>query len=562
MTIYQTTPPNEIPAISKPQQVAKGLASQPSAVTQLQQALGINSPGGAGKSTIKNIPTTPEQIDQSLSVTENTPEAQMLDGQIWKVAVTITNHSPPVKPVLVPGNYIHELVVEHSIIDPCFWKGSMIIRSNRFGILEGENPDDNISLEMLFRGDGKDEILIELSPLFADVELPAETWTVKSEFIVYDTEEIPWNQGAGMAKKIYFWHKAYNLMLEKGSSFSTARYSNIANISQASNEQRKIPVGLAIKKVLEHGGLTEYIDHTEWDDGYIDSKIFYTSSAGQSLLSTLNDILPYFVSSDQTPGILYFHRGKNKFQLISLKKFFDNAGIYEPGSLYYETFAVGTGDAGEQDGPVSPNKTPKINNSKFDYAIYIKKYSTIKDNSYIVTDPAGSDSMETFITTPYHTYDHKNKTFHVFYKDSEIKQFKTFFKRTYSDKLLPGIKGAPLIVLNSSKKAQKRVNPKYTSLANKTREIASRLGQNFLTLSTLFLNLGITFTVQGSTHRHAGRFVGLEKNKNSDNKYDFRLLGQWFVTSVTTRWQEDQLYNEITANKVSSFQDLKFNEDA
>lgn len=565
MAIFENPLPNEIissVASATKAGAIKGLASQPGVVQQLQQAGGINV-RGASKALAKNVPVTIEEIEQNLSIQENIPEAQFLDSQMWKLSITVTNYSPPVKPVFIPGNYIHELVLEHNVLDPCFWKGSMVVTSNRFGILEGEDPDDNVNLEMLFRGDGKDEILVEIKPLFGgEVELPQETWDIKSEFIVYDTEDIPWKGETGTAKKIYFWHKSYNLMLEKNPVFSTAFYSLQKDITKATNEQRMLPVGDAIKKLFIQSGLESYIDQEEWDDGNLSSKIFHTSSAAGNVLDSLHEMLPYFVSKNGDPGILYFHRGKNKFQLLSIKKFFENAGITDPGKYYYETFMVGSADAGEINTNITPNKTPVQSGSKYDYAIMMKKYNVIQDNSYVLTEAGGADSLESMVSTMQHSYNHKNKRFNVYYKDSEIKSYKAYFKKTYTDKLTPGSKGSPLITLNTAKKTQQRVKQRFNESISTGIETIKFLGRNYLTLSTLYLNLGISFRVQGSTHRHAGRFIGLEKNKNSDNKYDYRLLGQWFVTSVITRWQENQLYNEITANKVSSFEDLNFNEDA
>ncbi len=522
--------------------------------------------------TVNAIPTPKERQLQGgggsrpgeveLSVTENTPAAQFLDNQLWKISVSITNYSPPVKPVFIPGNYIHELVLEHDIIDPCYWRGSMIVTSNRFGILEGENPEDNLNLEMLFRGDGRDEMLIELVPLFADsVELPPETWEIKSDFIVYDVEDIPWKDGGGMAKKIYFWHKAYALLTERGAPFSTAKHANVSNKSIATNEERMLPVGEAIKYLLEDCNLKQYIDYDEWDIGATESRIFYNSSPGSTSLDSLHDILPYYVSSDGGPGLLYFNRGRNKFQLLGLRKFFDNAGKSTPGKYYYETFMLGTGDSGTLDTNITPNKTPTINASRYDYANMLKKYNIIRDNSYIVTETSGADSMESFVSQMVHTYNHKDKIFNTIYKESEIQNHKKLFKKNYTDKLLPGAGGQPLMVLNSAKKNQSRVSQRFISSIDKQFNIIEKVGGNYLTLSTIFLNMGINFKVQGSTHRHAGRFVGIEKNKNSDNKYDHRMLGQWFVTSVITRWRDNQLYNELVANKVSSFSNLRFNEE-
>lgn len=520
---------------------------------------GSSEPGGGGGGGSAANGGAPQV---ALSVTENTPAAQFVDNQLWKISVVATNYSPPVRPVFIPGNYIHELVLEHSVVDPCYWKGSMIVTSNRFGLLESTNPDDNLNLEMIFRGDGKDELLIELSPLFpGSTELPPETWEIKSEFVVYDSEDIPWNGGATMAKRVYFWHKAYNLMIERGVPFSTAYHAGLQDITKGTNEDRMVPAGRAIKKLLEDAELQQYIDYNEWDEGAPTSKIFYNSSSGHSVQDSLLDLIPFYISSDGGPGFMYFHRGKNKFQMISLKKFFDNAGISTPGKYYYETFTIGTADTGTDDTNITPNKTPTIDVSKTEYSINLKKYNLIKDNSYTLTEPSASDSMQTAISHMMHTYNHKTKTFVVSYKNSEIKNVREYFKKNYTDKLLPGPRGFPLLPLNNAKKTQSRVDQRFESSIDKTLDTVNKLGRNYMLLGGLLLNLGVNFKVKGSTHRHAGRFIGLEKNKKSDNKYDYRLLGQWFVTNVITRWKGGELSSEITGNKVSTFDDLRFNEE-
>jgi hypothetical protein len=544
--------PNEAPVPTQGTLVLPAPAQSSSVAQSINNSLpsfsALNSPG------------------PKIGINENDTSSQDVDSQIWKILVGISNFSTP-QPAYIPPTYIYELVLEHSVIDPCYWRGSAIIKSNRFGILT--NPEDNpdvpssVDGEVVLRGDGKDELYVEIVPIFpGSEELDPNTWKIASNFIIYDSEEIP--HQLGMAKKIYFWHKAYNTMLEKSSTFTGVSLSTEQDIYLKNNEDRMQSVSEIIQGLLIASGLEEYIDFDEWDVGDPKNKMFFTSEGNNTVLGEIYRLLPYFISEAGHPGLLYFHRGLNKFQLIGLSNFFEKAGTSSPGDYYYETFIIRTGDTGTADGiDVTPNKTPTISgtSSTASNAILLKKYSFIKDDSYTLSDQSGADSIESSISHMTHTYDHKTKKFKVFFKDSEIETYKDFFKTNYAEKLLTASSGNPLFVLNSTKKEQLRTKSKFVTHINKTEDTIKYIGRNQLVLSTLFLNLGITFRAQGSTHRHAGRFIGIDKYKGSDNRYDYRLLGQWFVTSATTRWVNNELVNEITGNKVTSYEDLRFEEN-
>lgn len=505
-----------------------------------------------------------------LSIEENSIDSQFVDGQIWKIRVELDNGS--VEPQLIPSNWIHEFVLEHSITDSCYYRGSMIVVCNRFGVAgdsvdDRTPPDQNEESELVLRGDGRDIIKINIKPIFPDgTELPNEIWEINSEFVIYDSQDINWKQETAMAKKLFFWHRGYQAMIEQNAVFSTSTYTDLVTPERApfvSNENRMMTCGLAIKKLLESAGLGDFIDYSQegWDDGDPESKVFYTSGSNNNVLESVYELLSMYVSSNKDPGVFYFNRGTNKFQLLSLQSIFEKAGQTDPGDFYYETFYIGSSESGSEEVEVGARRTPAPQDSSLNKNINLKKYNLIRDNSYTLTDPSGAASSNCNVSQMVHTYDHKTKTFKASYERSEIKGFRDRFATDYTNKLMQAAGGEPLLPLNSTKKEQKIIRQVYSTSTNKEYSGIKEIGNNYLLMSSLLLNLGIEFKVQGSSHRHPGRFIGLDKFKNTNNKYDHRLLGQWFVTNTILRWKDSELYNEIAANKVVSFKALDFEED-
>lgn len=532
------------------------------------------------------ITTTPTRPDPSQNLPELVKQkaAIDIDGQIWEVKALIDNLSVA-QATDIPITSIHELTIEHDVLDPCFIRGSMIVTANRFGGVTisgdapaGENPDtDTPENEIVIRGDGRDYLSITLAPVFDGAsEFPPEVWRFHNEFVIYDSEDIPWKDQTVQAKKLYFWHVGYQSLIETDSVFSTGDYpldhvDTSVPVEFKTDQQRTMTVSTAIKRLLQTAGLQRYIDESEWDVGSDASRIFYTSNGTESILDTIQNILPYFVSSEGDPGILYFNRGKDlgggfpgAFQLISIKKLFQEVGLSGAArSFYFETFIVGTADSGETDSEVTgeyksifPTDGGGVEND-----IFIKKYNLIQDNSFVLTDPASTDSTESLVSQVIHTYDMRDKAFKYCFVNSDILNFRDRFRRDYTQIFHPQAQGRPLLTLNRIKKENSRLNHRFVTSPDKTYEVIQQVGNSHLLRSALFLNLGISFKIQGSTHRHPGRFIGLEKLKTSNNRYDYRLLGVWFVTNTTIKWQEGSLYNTIAAVKVSSHRDLELEED-
>lgn len=515
-----------------------------------------------------------ELEENSAGVTENNSDLVgdeeglstiFINNDYWRMRVAFNNFDKKVKPFVLQNSQIAEIAFEHNITGLDYLKGYITIRSKRIGNLLF---NDELNTEFVFRGDGKDEVYLDLKPQYnADPnKFPEEIWFTKLDFVIYNIEDIPVQDGH--YKRVHFWHKPYHILKTRHAPFSTADYlatQNNTDISQLNNEDRKIYTGDAIRHILRSVGLENFIDTDNWDRG--SSKIFHTSFLNNSAETEITYLLQHHTSEEgDHPCLFYYNRGINKFQLLPLPTFFEKAveSKKDPGEYQLEHFWIVPTNAGLEDAESTPIQRAPLRAEdigRFDRDIKIRSYSFIGENEYTLVDMSGNDSMQTLISRPVHTYNHDSKEFLTFVPDNDITNVKQYFSNNYTSNLFPVGKSSPLFVLNKDKTDNVVNYHAMTPFENKSVESLLNYGRNFITQSAVFLNLGISFSTNGSTHRHPGRFIAIEKNRNTENKYDYKLLGQWMVTKVAFTFRKDKMTNYLTAVKVNTYGDLKFNED-
>ena len=478
------------------------------------------------------------------------------ENDIWNIKITLRNFSMNEDLVIADNNLV-ELAINHNITEDSYLKGFATINVKRLGF----SLFDQLNNEFIFRGDGKDEIDIEINPQYQKDELPEEIWFTDLKFCVFDVEDLPADDGH--YKRIHFWHKPYFILKTQEAGFSTANYieNNETPVYLLNNSDRQIPTGLAAKHLLEEAGLSEYIDEDNWDIG--SSKTFYTSPPGTSIIEAIKKVLSNHTSEDGLhPCLFYYNRGINKFQIIPLPDFFEKAGKEDPGEYQIEHFWINPGDVGLNDLTPREYKAPIIDDpATFDRDIKNQYMSRINETDYTLIDMSGNDSSIALTDRAIHSYDFAKKKFDMYVEQNTIESAKEYFKKEYTEKLYPGEMGSPLFILNKDKKESKVLNHLYFDITTNSSTSLISKGRNFLARAAIFLNLGIEFKVPGSTHRHPGRFIAIEKNSDTENKYDYKLLGQWFVTGTVFSWHRGQMTNYITAVKTNTYRDLKFNED-
>lgn len=485
---------------------------------------------------------------------------KILGQQLWKYKVVMLNHMQRYE---VPTRAIKTLTIEDDFLT---WplRGSIVI-DNR---LEGFERSSDFDKFYYIRSDARDEISIEMEPVISKGTLPEKIWKIDMIGVVYDVEDLPHIDMTIKAKRFYFWDKRFQNLLEKNIQWSTATGKRfISNacptpVAHASDSDRAMYTGEAIASILSEVGYEDIIDKSKWEWGK--GKINFVAKSDWSAWDCINYILQQQISNDDKFDIcsLYWNRGDKKLNLTPMWKFFEEAGVNEPKKLQIEHmfFEDPISDAIEL---VTPNKAPLSLEKSFEKDIKADDFNKIKN--YRFSQTSGLDNAMAFVSRPVYSHWHKNKQFDVDVKENEIKNVKEkYFKKNYVSRVL-SVGNFPVMTMNKTKTDQKSIKPQFSNISTidpKTdRYIRSLEGRGKILYAGLFLNQNLVIRMQGSTHRIAGTFIGIDRAKtSSDNVYDYQLCGQYFVTNVKHIIQQQKYINDITMIKVHSYDKLPVNE--
>lgn len=484
-------------------------------------------------------------------------------------------HNPDGGEVILNPQAVLQLVIEDELL---FWPiRGFFIYENPMEMFERKPTNEEIMITGLpsavstglknlepykFRNDGNDFLDITIRPINEEgkdntlTHIPPEIWEIRYKCVIYDKDDLPGPDLTRKVKKFYFWDADYQKMLEKSISWSTATSKiNPSTLvpnyqaSLATDEQRKMPTGLAIKSILQDMNLS--VDETNFDVG--STKIFYTAPHTHNVWDNLEYILNQHISSknhnNDRVDLCLFDKDRftQKFELMPMSKYFENAGhqTYVPGKYQIEHLFFEDMGAPR----FNPLKSPILMTLTTDKDV---KISQIKNYSFV--DMAAGDNTEKMSTSPVYTYDFKTKTFGINFKYSNIQYLEESIKTNYiKDKVLS--KGEyPLLTLNTNKLQNTKINPIF-SVRNDVAAVQAK-GLGKLLYDSLFLNQCLHFDVQGATMRRSGRFVAIDRQTFSDNNLDYKLCGQWFMTKIHHNFINDMYMNEVIAIKIHSYDNL------
>lgn len=497
---------------------------------------------------------------------ENDKTVTVIDTQGFRFTVYIYNGQD--KPTPLNKAVIKSLIIEENVKD-WFIKGFLIIE-DKFNILqrpwttEREPPEGML---YKFRNDGNDSLLITVQPVLdgqPQDALKPEVWNIELSLAIYDVQDFSFGDETALKyKKLYFWERDYQTMMENKIPWSTA--SMVENPANKTDRDKMVFTGDAIKELITTALGPEQQFNADWDKG--SSKIFYTSSSEDAINDSLLYLYKSHVSSIKGGNtgdfsILSRNRFSKEWNLEPLNSIFGKAvANNKPGVYQLEHFFIG-GNTQELEGQVqsiSPYKTP-INKDaiSLEKNIHLGQYSTIV--SYQFVDMASIDNVKVLNSTPVY---HNNNLIHQFdmdFENHDIGNVKDYIQTNYVNKLKHAIKPEVLLTLNKNKLEGRIVNPVYSFGKTSTDRLAN--GQNTMLMSSLYLNQCIVFTVQGMTHRTSSRFIGIDRLfGETENDFDNRLLGQWYVLSCKHIFIEDRYVNEITAVKIHSCEPRKIDDN-
>lgn len=467
---------------------------------------------------------------------------------------------------------IKELVIEDSF-DSFFHQGYIVL-DNTFDYLERNDPqaanelDSNSNRGFLFRGDSRDFLMVEIKPRVSpsstsdtDSFITDEIFRMNFVFSIYNNEEINDNTPGRKHKILYFWDNYYEILKEKNVDFSTSELLQ-GDVTQLTNDQRQVFTGDAIRGLLE-----KTFDKTEgpgitiseeWDQG--STGIFFSAPSQYKALDSLNYLMSRHVSTqgnNYDQCFLEIERNSRAFKLASLKSFFDKAysSNGDTGSQYYlETYIIGEYNDSTNTIPVQEIRfTPRI-------GAYFNLWNNL--THYTSDFMPGIHSQEALVTRIVHSYNNGEKAFNLDIERNTVEAAMDVYNKNYvntlrgnrtpSNNFLPGV----------LKQKNKNIKNVYSVSSTNTDQRLSA-GRNKFLRASLFLNQMLTFSTAGSTHRQAGRFIGLDRQGAIQvNDFDSKVLGIYFIINVRHVFKDGDYTNEIKCVKTYANSNIFLNNNA
>ena len=508
---------------------------------------------------------------------------------------------------------IKSFVIEDSFYN-FFHKGYIVI-DNKYDVVErpvfnGTNPtdQDTFTQQFVFMGDSRDWIDIQIMPLGENNELLTEKtehhFSIFIQAAVYDVEDVPTDTPDVKYKKLYFWDKYYEYLRERNTAWSTSDVINnviqggiqaetstannetynanisqiknlqVKNISNFSNDQRRIPTGEAIKRFLaavfadqddypiffpgenfnETGEITlspDIIDgDTNWDIG--STTIFFSSPARYKDIDSLNYLLDRHVSnkdSEYDQVFLRIDRSKRCFTMRSLYDYFKaayNEGTDSGGPYYIETVKLGGYDDEAKTAYAQiADYTPKTN--------YFQLLQSGTANNFTLESSVGALTQSKINSKIVHSYDLASKQFNIDNRANSMKKTMESYQRLFVESIKSN--RWTNIVPGRTRMKNKNIEHVFTIVDNDPIQRIS-FGKHDTLYACIFANNQVRFKARGNTARQAGRFIGVDRDGSSPfSAFDQKFLGIYFITEVKHIFEGNTYTNEVVCTK--TYTDLK-----
>jgi hypothetical protein len=464
----------------------------------------------------------------------------------------------------------NDLIIEEDIFD---WKvkGSITINTP-YDSFERESKEASTAthakkeqLVYKFRNDGRDTLFISIKPKIDNSNIFTDKkWRLEIETVIYDVQDLPHETITQKSKKIYFWEKAYQMMTEKNSDFSTAiAGSNTGNTNsdQTDNGARSLKTGEAIMELFKgDDDFKKFVSSsTDWDNGSEKNKIQFSTPNGFKFLNSLEYLLNYHISDEahnNQPCIFKFERAEatmkpKQFSLMPISSYFEKAGKEQNSPKEYQTEHFFLREFSDEDASPALLKAPLSNDSSTE--IKADEHNIIRD--YRLVDMSGSSYARNLVNYRTVAFNTTQGQFNEEGKKHVPDEYKKFFKESIQNNILTDNTSDRLPVtpfIGTGTNTQSVYSLREYDIARYSE------GRNKMIKHYLFSNLAITFATRGLTVRQPGRFFGLSKQNSNDKEFDHKLEGQYFVTNVIHCFNntERTYFTEMIGVKTHTYKEI------
>lgn len=495
---------------------------------------------------------------------------------------------------------LKEIIIKDSIYEPFLDLKIVLIDSDNAFQRTKQGSGQNLIKGFNYRGDGKDIFYLEINPIkdatmksSINGELNLEynnVFSLRNIFACVDEKSIILNGES--CKEITCIDYDKKQLLERKTQYNstyaleddTLPFSEAAYVAGGvakpetspifykDNSERAVPTGKSIRKILtstlqksedelfykstvkevvgQSGGFStnERKLITNFEDGA--SKIFYTSDADSNAYDDIEYLYKYHVSDGNKQAFSYLKKDYygGKYTFLSVDNIFKKAvrgGKAGPFMLekLLVTGATSVSENTQTSSPVTPFQTASFNNK-----------SVIADAKFF--NPSFNLIKDKISTKIVHSYDHENKQFNIFKKDSNMTKAKGKFKEIFTNPI--NSEYSPSIISSPGLDGNENYENVYSLYGND--EVTARsLGVNKLLRNLMATNLACELTLFGQMFRKAGRFISVERGNNyKSNEFDDKFIGIYYILNVSHSFIGNNEYvNKIYAIKTYYNKDLQ-----
>lgn len=483
---------------------------------------------------------------------------------------------------------IQELVLVDDILE-WFHHGHMIF-SNPDDVLEravlqhkndtppSNDTDDNIT-PYRFRGDCRDFLYVFMEPEVipstennVPEEMDNDVYTMEFVFCVHTIEDVtPDNDRINKMTKITFHDYRMQMLLEKNLYYSTGKNmfrggdtsTKQQAVTQQSNDQRAKPTGEIVQDLLTSAlfpvdTVKKFSRH--WEFG--GNNLFYTSPSEYKAYDDLKYVLDRHASAGSNePCILKVQRKTERWELLPVSEYFARSQVKGNPGVYQSEFFVISDDGGMSDVEIPPpSKTiSKLFNPMLNY--HYPDLSVI--DNFVFSEINGYDCQHVLNSVITHRYSEADKKFSVDVSTGNIDNIHTTFQSLFVNKTFGDANqnaGYTNWLTDSTRSSNLNIDVQFSWTSDK--DMSLTVGRNKKLLSAFLLGNAMQFDVKGMTSRRAGLWIAVDRNNSyTDNDYDKKVLGQYFVTRVVHNITPEGYTNNIIGVKPYLYDDPGFNTD-
>ncbi|MBC8416811.1 hypothetical protein H8E06_00595 [bacterium] len=505
-----------------------------------------------------------------------------IDGQDYLFAMQLVN---PEFRVIIPYGKVIDFTVVESLYST-FPIATLIIDNTHELIENYTEKVQNIRGQVLNKSyrwyeDGQDLIEIKIRPVVKDdptaseQTFPSEAYEMSYLFSVVNESSVSTTTNE-KAKRLDLVDVREMILMEKTTCWSTNKAlveeNGVGiNLTQKSNDDRKVGTGAAIKNFLKTCFGPNQKFTKDWDPGR--TKIYYSTPGTATDITTLLTLLDSHVSHESKDNCILRSERNGYLSFVSYESYFKGAltnigpNKKGPGLLLIDAFSLPyeggsaevqatkestTEDVNETYDVNSPDFVPPQSRISYD----IGQGATWSDfegiEGYNYSNFHIPGSVSEFASLQVHNTDIKKKQFNIENKDSFIDNARAAFKKMYVDHF-HGLGGKPVEIYpsNDLKTNNRIVNNVFT--LNNDKDYRLKIGRNSILAKAIGFAPAITLDVKGSIPRIPGRFISLFGAPTMDTVFQDRVQGEWFIVNMVHKFTPGKYRNNITCTKHYSY---------